>query len=210
MPLHAISFKDSENEFRVFDLPAPKELALKDQDYRGTTFIAAKGDIKFVNCLFDKLYQQDGSLSLVSCQAKKVEANRHVLLKNCSNIGLVKAGEKVAALGCTDIKKFDAKDIYMDTAAVKTEITGTFHRLIRSSIEGFIDLVIPHCRVTGSVNASKNTKSIILDGTCVEKNVNFPEDSLVPANEREVLLQNGGQVMGSVRNARLIIDLTCD
>lgn len=199
--LSSIYFFIKDSNLNVYDLPSDK--ATQDADFPDLVCEVSSPNAKFINCKYREI-RSSGNVSLESCTVGKVNAAGNAILCD-SSITDISANE-VAILGSFKGKTVTANRVFTNQVLSGVRIDGEFYRLIsgRSSTDRAHMLLPSKAEISGHFFLSKNIATVTLDGGFIKKDVVFPEDSVIPAAERQVILINGGRLDGTVIRGNLV------
>lgn len=196
----SICFFMKNNNFEVYDL-LPK-LAIQDVDAPNLIYESSAPDVKFINCKYAEV-RCPGNVSLDACIVGKVNAVGNAILFN-SSITDISANE-VAILGNFKGKTVKANRVYTNQVLSDVSIDGHLDRIILGILPTDRIRMLLHsgAKILGCFLLSKNIATVEVDGGFIGKDVVFPEDSVIPESERQVILTNGGRLGGTVIRGKL-------
>lgn len=199
-PLRSVFFIKNGN-LEIYDLSPDK--ATRDADFPDSVCEVSSPNAKYINCKYAEI-RSSGNVSLESCTVGKVNAAGNAILCN-SSITEISANE-VAILGSFKGKTVTANRVYTDQVLSGVRIDGELRRLFSGILPtDHARLILPSkAEIFGHFFLSKNIATLTLDGGFIEKDVVFPEDSVIPVAERQVILINGGRLSGTVIRGNLV------
>lgn len=190
----------SAKRFNVLDLPS--EQAIQDIDQRHM-MSEIMYSAKLIHCRYAEI-KGTNCLSLESCTVDKVVAKGNIILSN-SNVKEVCSIEgEVFVLNNSKTDCIQAKLVYTTQKLSGCVKGGLLILGPKHEGNGFANLILrKDGYVEKEIRPDKTVSSVTLEGAVCAGDVIFPEDSIVPEEERVVILKDGGKLLGKVIRGHL-------